>query len=96
MQTVKLGMEESYCGIVALYNKVATLLGHENTDDLHYDCRKINVANNIFENIRAYYEKDQKLDKESFGMAWVCYGPKCDEALPDDTITIEDGFAEVV
>ena len=92
--TLKIGMEESYCGIVALYDKVAEMMGYENTDNLNYDCKEISVASNIADNVFAYY-REQGASREEIGMSWVCFGPKAVDTLPDDTVEVEDGFITV-
>ena len=89
---IKMGMETTYCGIVAFYDKVAEVLGYENTDNLNYDCTKICVATNIADNIFEYMGKEEGRSAEGRGMAWVCYGPKALSSLEDDTVEIEDGF----
>lgn len=97
MRTVKLGMEESFGGIVNLYDKVAEVLGYEDTTNLNYDCTKIDVATNIMENIEAFYK--ERVDGDyvlAFGMDWVCYGPKQNKDLADDEVMIEDGFIKEV
>ena len=95
MQTVRLGMEQSYCGIQELYDKVAELLGHESVEGLKYDCRKIRVSNNISDNIEAYYRNVKEWSAFDFGAAWLNFGPKCDIDLEDDTVVVEDDFVEV-
>lgn len=92
MKIISLGMEQSYCGIVELYNRVAQVLGYEDTDNLHYDCKSIDVAPNVADNIFAYMEKEEGRDKFAQGMLWVCYGPKANDKLNDDEVMVYDDF----
>ena len=80
--------------IVDLYDLVAIKLGY-NHNACTYDCRKIEVAPNFADAIEKFYEKNFSDYKFRFGMDWVCFGPKVNEDLPDDTIEVEDGFIEV-
>jgi len=91
---VKLGMEESFCGIPDLYTKLAELECEVVPEDIRYDCTKIEVAKNVADNMFAYMES-RGIDKASQGMMWCIYGPKTNEALEDDTVVYEKGFMYV-
>lgn len=96
MRIIKLGIEQSYCGIKQLYDIVAQALGYEDTENLHYDCAHINVAPNIAENVFAHMKEKEDLEAMERGMLWVCFGPKTDENLKDDEVMVDDDFiAEV-
>lgn len=75
-------------GIVDIYDTVLETLGAYNPDHCTYDCKHINVSSNIRQIVRDGYGNNET----DFAMAWICYGPKEDETLPDDTVAIEDGF----
>lgn len=92
MRTIKLGMEQSYCSIKQLYDVVAQALGYEDTENLHYDCRSINVAPNIADNVFAHMTEEEGIDAMERGMLWVCFGPKADENLKDDEVMVDDDF----
>lgn len=82
--------------ITDLYDIVAIKMG-EDPDEVHgYDCTKINVAQNIFDDVYRWYQMNVKGDisdiKQKFGMEWLCYGPKVDDELPDNCVVIEDDF----
>lgn len=77
-------VEES---ITELYDRVAVAMGNEVSDDLHYDCKKIEVSNDIADAIKSRYA-----DVMSFSMAWLCIGPKVNEDLKDGEVLIYDGF----
>lgn len=85
--------------IVELYDAIATEMGFANTEELEYDCRKVNIAKNIQDGI---YEKYMKLAKEqklpesdvrtSITMLLAISGPKVDEKLADNEVEVFDGF----
>jgi len=85
-------------GIYELYDTVAKELGYDvNNPDIHYDCRKINVARNIEENIYEHYKetsenKDSPDIEAAITMALLLYGPKSNQELSDDEVEVEDGF----
>lgn len=81
----------SYDTIISLYKEVSKSINYEETENTRYDCRDIRVASNIADNIFAYYESTGH-DKCSVGMMWVCYGPKADDTLPDDTVIFGEHF----
>ena len=90
---MKLGMEESFCSIGQLYDKVAMAFGLERADGQIYDPSKIWVAPNVCENVSAYYKsQNENFSTYDFAMLWLNVGAKVDEQLADDTVIIEDGF----
>ena len=44
------------------------------------------------EEVYSYYITEQKADKDSVNMWWVCYGPKAVDYLKDRTVQVEDGW----
>ena len=79
-----------------LYDTVASIMGRE-IDDINYDCRNINVAENIQDGFFAHYrEEAQDVPERDFkmGMAMLLlnYGPKVDNQLADDEVEVFDGF----
>ena len=92
---------QPFCSIAEFYDVVAKGLGHFDTSELHYDCTKINVAENIQDNFYEYYaelakEKDNTLSdndiKTGTTMLLAIYGPKVDKALKKNEVEIFDGF----
>lgn len=83
---VELRINGRVYGIVDLYNKVATQLGFD-CKGCGYDCTKINVSENIADQIRSTYE-----DPGAFGMDWLIYGPKVDSDLEDNVVALDTGF----
>lgn len=51
---MKIKVPQKNYSIVELYDAIATEMGHQNTDELEYDCRQVNIASNIQDGI---YEK---------------------------------------
>ncbi len=89
--TVQLTPEASQCvGIAEFYKNVAAAMGIS-TARVKYDCTKITVARNIQSNIFETLDA-QSTDPCHTGMSWCVSGPKTDDALPDDTVEVFDGF----
>ena len=78
-----------YTTITALYEQVAEICGE--TSGVHFDCTKIEVSENIALAIFEHYENNG-VSRDNAGMKWVCYGPKTNDHLPNDTCAIESGF----
>ena len=93
--TIRLTDEEVHTSIVQLYNNIALRLGY-NPDNCEYDCRKINVSNDIFERIYDYYRTEENYGMDTMGMVWCCYGPKCDDKLKEYEVEIADDFIKEV
>lgn len=51
---------EPFCGLSDFYDTVAKGIGHFNTSKLHYDCRKINIAENIQDKFYEYYAQQAR------------------------------------
>lgn len=77
-------VEES---ITELYDRVAVAMGKEVSDDLNYDCKKIEVSKDIADAIERRYS-----DTMSFSMAWLCFGPKVNEDLKNGEVLVDEGF----
>jgi hypothetical protein len=80
--------ELAKCGIVDLYEMMADAIEGKSFD--HYDCTKIEVGKEIFNRIEDYYI-ERGMDRASFGMMWVCYGPKA--SLEGYEVQVEPGWA---
>ena len=83
--------EEVNTSITHLYDNIAKRLGYD-PSKCRYDCRRIAVANNIFERVYAYYEREELYGMEGMAMAWCSFGPKCCNDLSDYTVSIADDF----
>lgn len=92
---------EPFCGLSDFYDTVAKGIGHFNTSKLHYDCTKINIAENIQDKFYEYYaqqarETDPTLSendiKTGITMLLVNSGPKVDKALNANEVEVFDGF----
>lgn len=91
------------CGLTEFYDMVATEMGCTDTSELKYDCRKINVAENIQNNFYAYYTKyaretqPELTDNDiqtGITITLLMSGPKVDIYLRDNEVEIFDGFIE--
>lgn len=82
--------------ITELYDTVATLLGNDSTT-CRYDCRKIEIAKNLQQNIYNHYldSNPQKPKYEvelSVTMMLACLGPRVNYNLKDNQVYVEQGF----
>lgn len=98
---MKISISNVKCGIVELYDAVAREIGYADTSELQYDCRKINVAENVQEGIIQYYYETARqispMTSESdirigTAMALLQMGPKLDVALKANEVEVFDGF----
>lgn len=85
--------------LVSLCEIVAKQMGERwNADNIRFDCRKINVAKNIYKMMEeaAVIEFGEQHGDESvrnqFAMMWCMSGPKAMDHLKDDEVEIKDGF----
>lgn len=93
---MKIKIPHKNYSIVELYDTVASIMGRE-TENLQYDCRHINVAENIQQGFFDYYRETNPHLSEYDLKSGVCTlllmsGPKTDSQLEDDTVEIFDGF----
>lgn len=80
-------------GLGEFYKNVATELGHTETETTMYDCREINVANNIQEAWFEYYlETNPNATKSDVAMLLLMSGAKVDENLADNEVEVFEGF----
>lgn len=94
---MKLKVASKHYGLTELYDTIAGAMGHHDTTQLNYDCRKINVAPNIQEGFFAHYKATMPGMSETDLKMNVCmmllnYGPKTDEELEENEVEIFDGF----
>lgn len=83
---MKLNVELVEEGIQQFYDRVAEAIGLDSST-AKYDCSKILVSERRFYIISNYYSS-----LDTFGMAWVCYGPKISAELTGEEVEIEEGF----
>lgn len=83
--------EEGVFPITAIYKEAAKSLGLD-YDDCPGTFRsgEILVAKDVGE--KALEISEKMYDKYSAGTAWLMYGPKIQEDLPDGTIAVSDKF----
>lgn len=89
------------CGLTEFYNAVAREIGYSNTSELQYDCRKINIAENIQDGFYQHYAELAKETKPipsendirvGITMLLAMSGPKVDKALKANEVEIFNGF----
>lgn len=98
---MKILISNSHCGLAEFYDAVAKEMGHVDVSELHYDCRKINVSEEIQDNIIEYYHKaaretDPTLSESDIkvgtAMTLITSGPKLDVTLKANEVEVFDGF----
>lgn len=87
--------------LLELYETVARQMGHEDVSELTFDCRQINIANNIQNGFYDYYinlvketephasEADIRVDVT---LMLAIGGPKVDYELKPDEVEVFDKF----
>lgn len=87
--------------LIEFYETVATEIGYTDTSELHYDCTKIKIAENIQEGFYEYYKANAKKINPfanendvtiSTTMVLACKGPKVDSRLKAGEVEIFEGF----
>ena len=87
--------------LVELYDMVAREMGHADTSELQYDCRKITVSEQIQDGIIQYYhdaarETDPNVSENDIkiatAMALITSGPKLNVTLEANEVEVFDGF----
>lgn len=73
------------------YSMIGRKLGYVETEDTAYDCRKICIAQNIQDKCYEYYEKLGN-DTTSISMNLCLAGPKVENTLKDNQVSIEAGY----
>lgn len=98
---MKILISTSPCGLTEFYDAVAKEMGYADTSEIKYDCRKINIAENIQDNFYAYYnnyakEQDPTISendiKTGITMLLIMSGPKVDNTLKANEVEVFDGF----
>lgn len=90
----ELQVEIEVMGLPEFYDEVARKLGYTNTDDLKFDCTKIDVSDKIQDAIMSYYREIKHAGIEEIAMIWCNWGPKAHEDWHDWKVQVEDGFVE--
>ena len=89
------------CGLTEFYDMVASEMGYSDTSELKYDCRKINIAENIQDGFYAYYTKyaretqPELTDNDiqtGITITLMMSGPKVDSSLKANEIEVFEGF----
>lgn len=78
---------EQVTEIMDLYEMIATKSLGKVTEDTSYDCREISVSENIYDLMEGKHRSCI-----AFSIEWICYGPKIDYSLPENTVVIKENF----
>jgi hypothetical protein len=98
---MKIKISNTHCGLTEFYDAVATEMGYADTSELHYDCRQINIAENIQDGFYTYYaEKARETTPDisdndiqiGITMLLVMSGPKVDKNLNANEVEVFEGF----
>ena len=98
---MKILIQNGNYSLVELYDLVAREMGHAETTDLHYDCRKINVSEQINDGIIKYYhdaarETDPNMSENDIkigtAITLLQSGPKLDVTLEANEVEVFEGF----
>lgn len=95
---MKITLPENKYGLIECYNTVATQMGYADTSELNYDCRCINVAENIQDGFYEYYRTlavENATENEvntGITMLLAMNGPKVDKNLKANEVEVFDGF----
>ena len=98
---MKILISNAPCGLTEFYDEVAREMGYDDPSELHYNCTKINVAENIQNNFYEYYlalirENDiyshENEARADITLLLVMSGPKVDQTLKTNEVEVFDGF----
>lgn len=91
---VFLTKEECYGSLIKLYDTVAKKLGYKPGRDIDYDCKNINVTENVLKMVTEYYRKEIGVDDVQLAALYLCFGPKAcvDSDYGEYVAIVHDGF----
>lgn len=89
---LKLNKEDCFCSISKLYANIATKSGIDDNTVATYDCTELEVSEEVFNLVRAYYMESEGSSAEDVGMMWLIFGPKVNNKLKDYEVEVFDGF----
>lgn len=102
MQRIALNANDFNQGLVPTYTNIARKSGYPVTQNTVYDCRKLDIANNIQEAWISFYHdlaitKDPLMSEmdihQSIMMLLLNLGAKVNHSLHDNEVAIMPGFA---
>ena len=97
---MKLTVTSTPCGLTEFYDAVAREMGYQNTSELHYNCTKIDIAENIqdgfYEHYMALAMEETPLPESEINvgitMLLALSGPKVNKDLKANEVEVFDGF----
>ena len=75
MRKIELRKEECYCSLMALYDTISEKLGY-NPSKVKYDCRKIQVSEDIQNEVYLWYRENNDVEEKDMCVIWLHFGPK--------------------
>lgn len=94
MKEILMQREDCFCAIPDFYDKVASKMGYQETDNLMYDCAKIRVTPKVQDVIFEYYKEVELLSDTNICTIWLLTGPKANLEYEDYRVIVEDNFFE--
>ena len=89
---LKLNREDCYCSIRYLYANIANASGVDDSTVTTYDCKELEVSEDVYNQVKEYYQVAEGLDNDNIAMIWLIYGPKVNDKLKDYEVEVFDGF----
>ena len=91
---MKITIPEKNYNLTEFYHAVAKEMGYADTSELHYDCTKIDIAENIQNGFYDYYTKEMHpaADTVSVTMLLAMSGPKVNRDLKVNEVEVFEGF----
>lgn len=89
---LRLNKEDCFCSISKLYANIATKSGIDADTVATYDCTELEVSEQVFNSVRAYYMEAEGRSADEVGMMWLIFGPKYSSKLKDYEVEVFDGF----
>jgi len=83
--------------LIDLYDRIATAAGHDSAKVKEYDCRKVEVSQDLFALMKSRCQEDHPdVDVSTvnfeYNMMWCASGPKTRDDLARNEVIIDDGF----
>lgn len=82
---------DCHVDILKFYVNAAKIIGVVDSDDISYDCRKIQVTKVVQNEIMKYYAEDGNSSEDISGIL-LMFGPKANLSGDGFEFVVEDGF----
>lgn len=95
---MKITLPKANYSLPDFYDAVAREMGYNATDNLHYDCTKVNVSREMQDSFYDYYTalaRENLPEREirtNITMLLLMSGPKVDDSFKGNEVEVFDGF----